>query len=199
MQRASLRTTSQRKVNFFAALLLFAVPVIGYSKPLFIGDSLTCALAESYRKIAPVDAKFLESTGLQSNDLLDWPQYVRQSDFSGYDTVYIVLGTNDLIAERDIPSYTQKARRFIRAVKAQNRNIVWLLPPTLENSAKNTLLSHTRKAIQIAARSEHIRAADMRYALGNTYRDTVNGVKVRTADGIHITGHGADLIVRTLL
>lgn len=199
MQRASLRTTSQRKINFFASLLLFAVPVIGYSKPLFIGDSLTCALAESYRKIAPVDAKFLESTGLQSNDLLDWPQYVRQSDFSGYDTVYIVLGTNDLIAERDIPSYTQKARRFIRVVKAQNRNIVWLLPPTLQDPAKNARLTHTRKAIQIAARSERIRTADMRHASGNTYRDTVNGVKVRTADGIHITSHGADLIVRTLL
>lgn len=174
--------------------LSVAIPLAGDSKPLFIGDSLTYELALSYKKTAPVDAKFRESTGLKSTQYLDWLQYAQHIDFSRYDTVYIVLGTNDFISQPEIPAYRQKARCFITAVRQHNDNVVWLLPPALNDRHKNTLLNNTRNAIQRAAYQEGIRTLDMRKSLGTDYRASVNGVLVRTHDGIHITSQGADLV-----
>lgn len=179
-------------------LLFLTLPIIGQCKPLFIGDSLTYELAMSYKKIAPVDAKFLESTGLQSKQILNWQDYTQNIDFSLYDTVYIVLGTNDLISKADIPEYQQKANRFIQAIKKQNGRIVWLLPPPLKNTEKNNLLSNTRTAICEAARKNKIKTMDTRVSLGYQYSEFINGVKVRTPDGIHITQNGADLIINYL-
>nr|WP_283092836.1 hypothetical protein [Providencia rettgeri] len=153
----------------------------------------------SYKKIAPVDAKFLESTGLQSKQILNWQDYTQNIDFSLYDTVYIVLGTNDLISKADISEYQQKANIFIQTIKKQNGQIVWLLPPTLKNTEKNNLLSNTRTAICEAARKNKIKTMDTRVSLGYQYSEFINGVKVRTPDGIHITQNGADNVIKDLI
>lgn len=182
-----------------ALSFLFALPFIGQCKPLFIGDSLTYELAMSYKKIAPVDAKFLESTGLQSKQILNWQDYTQNIDFSLYDTVYIVLGTNDFIQKSEIPDYQNKASAFIRAIKKENSNIIWLLPPTLKNPTKNALLNNTRQAIQRASHKENIQTLDMRKPLGGTYKASVNGVHARTQDGVHITEKGADLVINLLM
>lgn len=192
-----LNNIRPRWVNF-PLMLLLTLPAVGQCKPLFIGDSLTYELAMSYQKIAPVDAKFLESTGLQSKQILNWQDYTQHIDFSLYDTVYIVLGTNDLISEAEIPQYQQKASLFIQRIKKQNTHIVWLLPPALKHPAKNTLLNNTRQAIQRASYQEHIHTVDMRKPLGTVFTASINGVSVRTQDGIHITGKGADLITNYL-
>lgn len=197
-RKNSLKITLLRWVNL-PLLLSLTLPVIGQCKPLFIGDSLIYELAMSYKKIAPVDAKFLESTGLQSKQILSWQDYTQNIDFSLYDTVYIVLGTNDLISKADIPEYQQKASVFIQTIKKQNRQIVWLLPPTLKNKEKNNLLSNTRIAICEAARKNKIKTMDTRVSLGYQYSEFINGVKVRTSDGIHITENGADNVIRSLI
>ncbi|EOG1666779.1 hypothetical protein ACPW2B_003917, partial [Proteus mirabilis] len=109
------------------------------------------------------------------------------------------LGTNDLIHQSDVQAYQQKAMRFINVIKSKNKNIVWLLPPTLKNEKKNALLNNTRLAIKNAAYQEGIRTLDMRNALGSDYRAIINGIQVRTNDGIHITKNGADSVIETLL
>lgn len=186
-------------ISKFFIFLLFTIPLLGNSKPLFIGDSLTYELAMSYKKIAPVDAKFLESTGLQSKNILNWQDYTQHIDFSRYDTIYIVLGTNDLISKADIPEYQQKANTFIQSIKKQNGRIIWLLPPTLKSPHKNQLLSNTRTAINQAARKNKIKTMDTRVSLGYQYSEFINGVKVRTSDGIHITKNGADNVIKDLI
>lgn len=191
----SRKTRSPQYKLLIALSASMALPLSGECKPIFIGDSLTYELAQSYKKNAPVDAKFLESTGLQSTKLLHWQEYIQTVNFSGYDTVYVVLGTNDMINPADIAGYQVKVQQFIRTIKKQNKNIVWLLPPTLKNSRNNDLLSNTRKAIQIAAMNEQIRTLDMRNALGQRYTASINGVQVRTQDGIHITKSGADGVI----
>lgn len=196
--KMSLKIILRHWVNL-PLLLSLTLPVIGQCKPLFIGDSLTYELAMSYKKIAPVDAKFLESTGLQSKQILSWQDYTQNIDFSLYDTVYIVLGTNDLISKADIPEYQQKASVFIQTIKKQNRQIVWLLPPTLKAPQKNRALENTRKAIIHATNKNNVKFLDMRDSLGYEYRQIVNGVKVRTADGIHITKNGADNVIKDLI
>lgn len=182
-----------------ALSFLFVLPLTGQCKPLFIGDSLTYELAMSYKKIAPVDARFLESTGLKSTKILHWQNYLQHIDFSRYDTVYIVLGTNDFIQKSEIVDYQDKASVFIHTIKKENSNIVWLLPPTLKNSTKNALLNNTRQAIQRASHKENIQTLDMRKPLGGTYKASVNGVHTRTQDGVHITEKGADLVINLLM
>ncbi|MGJ7325251.1 GDSL-type esterase/lipase family protein [Morganella morganii] len=182
-----------------ALSFLFVLPLTGQCKPLFIGDSLTYELAMSYKKIAPVDARFLESTGLKSTKILHWQNYLQHMDFSRYDTVYIVLGTNDFIQKSEIPDYQNKASAFIRAIKKENSNIIWMIPPTLKNIQKNKLLSNTREAIRQAARQNKIKTIDTRLSLGYQYTEFINGMKVRTSDGIHITENGADNVIRGLI
>ncbi|WP_446676264.1 DUF459 domain-containing protein [Proteus mirabilis] len=90
-------------------------------------------------------------------------------------------------------------RPLIQTIKKQNRQIVWLLPPTLKNKEKNNLLSNTRIAICEAARKNKIKTMDTRVSLGYQYSEFINGVKVRTSDGIHITENGADNVIRSLI
>ncbi|WP_241011324.1 hypothetical protein [Proteus mirabilis] len=40
---------------------------------------------------------------------------------------------------------------------------------------------------------------DTRVSLGYQYSEFINGVKVRTSDGIHITENGADNVIRSLI
>ncbi|MDR8295652.1 SGNH/GDSL hydrolase family protein, partial [Acinetobacter baumannii] len=85
--------------------------------------------------------------------------------------VYIVLGTNDFIQKSEIPDYQNKAFAFIRAIKKENSNIIWILPPTLKNIQKNKLLSNTREAIRQAARQNKIKTIDTRLSLGYQYTE----------------------------
>lgn len=186
-------------INRFILPLLLTIPLMGNSKPLFIGDSLTYPLAVSYQNHAPLDAKFLESTGLNSKTLLDWQGYINEIDLGRYETIYIVLGTNDQIQKKDIPAYQHKAEAFIKKIKHQNKNVVWLLPPTLKNDRKNALLSNTRAAIKSAATNQGVSIIDMRKTLGIEYSEKINGIVVRTHDGIHLTPKGADLVIRDLV
>lgn len=186
-------------INRFILPLLLTIPLMGNSKPLFIGDSLTYPLAVSYQNHAPLDARFLESTGLNSKTLLDWQGYINEIDLRHYETIYIVLGTNDQIQKKDIPDYQNKAESFIKKIKQQNKNVVWLLPPTLKNSHKNALLSNTRAAIKGAVKNQGISIIDMRETLGSEYSENINGVAVRTRDGIHLTPKGAELVIRDLV
>lgn len=190
------------RMKIIKGLFLFMLSVIPFlvnSKPVFIGDSLTYQLAKSYQEYAPVDAHFLEGTGLQSKRLLDWQLHIKRINFDSYDAVYIVLGTNDLISYSQIEKYQSKSRRFINEIKKGNKNIFWLLPPTLGNSKNNTLLNNTRIAIKHAAEKEGVTVIDMRLYLGDEYTEKNNGISIRTKDGIHITPAGADLIVKNLI
>lgn len=180
-------------------LIIITIPLTGQCKSLFIGDSLTYQLALSYQYYAAADAQYLEGTGLQSTKLLDWQNYVKQLNFYYYDTVYIVLGTNDFISNNEISAYQQKAVDLIHSVKKQNTRIVWILPPTLKDPRKNTLLANTRAAIKRAAYKEKILTIDMRQSLGEHYTGKINGVQIRTSDGIHITAKGADKVIRSLI
>lgn len=179
--------------------LLLTISLIGNSKPLFIGDSLTYQIASSYKTHYPLDALYLEGSGLQSNKKLDWQSYIKTVPLENYDTVYIILGTNDLISKNEITNYQFKVKSFIRSIKNKNTSIIWLLPPELKNSRKNELLKNTRKVIQQVGNQENIKIIDMRRSLGMDYIEQINNVPIRTKDGIHITKQGGDKITQFLL
>lgn len=187
--------------NFIKLIVIFlsTLPLLGQCKDIFIGDSLTYELAMSYQKHAPVDAKYLESTGLNSNKLLDWNSYIKGISFEKYEVVYIVLGTNDLIQNNEMLMYKQKVRNFILTIKMKNNNVVWLLPPALENKKNNILLNNARSSIIDIANIEGIQLYDMRSVLGYDFKEKNNNIYIRTKDGIHITKEGANMIINQIL
>ncbi|MBP6082139.1 MAG: hypothetical protein KA732_12780 [Providencia sp.] len=172
---------------------------MSYSKSVFIGDSLTYEIAKGYSTIEAVDARYKVGSGLAAKKVLDWQVYAEQFNFEDYDTVYVILGTNDHIQISDKEKYTSKVRHFIQTIKTTNQNVIWLLPPPLKDPAKNKLLDNTRQAIMTASQIEGINTLDTRTVLGETYRDAINGKQIRTKDGIHITPNGALLTVTQLL
>lgn len=185
------------RVFFIITLLLF--PFYLNSKPLFVGDSLTYQLAVGYRNYSPVDALYLEGSGLHSSKLIDWREYIEDIDFSRYDSVFIVLGTNDLILNSQVSDYENKVNDFLRKVKRNNNFVFWLLPPALRDTKKNSLLNNARRVITQVAEKEGVTVIDMRLYLGAEYTEKNNGISIRTKDGIHITPAGAELIVKNLI
>ncbi|MCP9269165.1 GDSL-type esterase/lipase family protein [Xenorhabdus sp. XENO-1] len=182
----------------FTFLLLFCLN--SYSKPLFLGDSLTYQISYSYNKISPLSALYMSGSGLSSNRIINWRNYVRKINYSHYDSIYVMLGTNDFISERQKESYYFKVIYFIRELKihSNNKPIIWLLPPPLADKNKNQLLKNTRNVIINACLNENVFMIDTRHALGMGYTEKFNGIPIRTNDGIHITEHGADRVVGLL-
>ncbi|WP_446471525.1 DUF459 domain-containing protein [Xenorhabdus stockiae] len=185
------------EIGFFF-ILFFLIINSAYSKPIFLGDSITYQVAISYKKDRPVDAKYLVGSGLKNQLDFNWVDYAKTLKIRHYDCVYLVLGTNDFISKHEIFDYRNKAIHLIRELKKQNNYIIWVLPPTLREVKKNLMLGNTREAIQLAASAEQIATIDMRDALGQQYIGSLNGQAIRTNDGIHITEYGADLFVRLL-
>lgn len=186
-------------MKFIILLLALIYSIMGYSKPIFIGDSLTYQIASSYKAHQPIDALYLEGSGLHSNKILDWQRYIKTVPIENYDTIYIVLGTNDFITKNETITYKTKVKQFIQSIKAKNASIVWLLPPELKDGRKNNLLKNTRSAIQSVGSDENIKVLDMRQSLGMQYTQHINNIPIRTKDGIHITKQGADKIAQLIL
>uniref|UniRef100_UPI0036D9287B DUF459 domain-containing protein n=1 Tax=Photorhabdus sp. RM322S TaxID=3342825 RepID=UPI0036D9287B len=188
-------------MNIFKLSIISAIffSTTSYSRPIFIGDSLGYEIAKSYSSMKPMDARYKVGSGLESNKLLNWQNYAEQFNFESYDTVFIILGTNDHIRKSDSLRYISKARNFIQAIKTKNQNIVWFLPPALKDVDKNNLLNNTRQSIIQAAQLEGIKILDIRKVLGDNYNEALNGIQIRTTDGIHITPNGAQLTVSQLL
>lgn len=185
------------KILIFLALMI--ISNISFSKSLFIGDSLTYSLASSFSKIEPVDARFLESTGLKSDNILNWTDYIEKMDLSNYDRIYIVLGINDMITESVEEDYQDRVNTFITSILNKNKNIIWLLPPVLKNAKHESMLLHTRSIIKAACIEHSIDFFDMRDVLGYNFVQAVSDKNIRTDDGIHITPYGADRVITNLL
>lgn len=185
------------KILFFLALMILSNTSL--SKSIFIGDSLTYSLASGFAKVEPVDAKFLENTGLKSDNVLNWTDYIETMDFSNYDRIYIVLGINDMINDDDTEFYQNRVDIFLMSLLNKNKSIVWLLPPVLKNAQHESVLLNTRAIIKAACIEHNVDFFDMRDVLGYNFMQTVNDRNIRTDDGIHITPYGADRVITNLL
>ncbi|MGJ0637214.1 GDSL-type esterase/lipase family protein [Xenorhabdus bovienii] len=193
-------TSKFKLVNSFILGFIVVFSLNVYSKPLFLGDSLTYQVANSYKKISHLDVRYMSGSGLLSNKIINWGDYIQKINYSNYNAIYIVLGTNDFITENKKEFYQFKVINFIRKIRAYSdgKPIIWLLPPSLADQHKNHLLKNTRDAIVTACLHENVLTVDMRNALGMNYIEDFEGMSIRTKDGIHITEYGADRVVTLL-
>lgn len=100
-------------------------------------------------------------------------------------------------SDTDVDNYSVLSILFISRILHHNKNIeiTWILPPTVKNDRKNELIQHTKTAIKKGMKPIGIRAVDPDVVFGRDYREKVDNKVIRTADGVHITNYGADLIV----
>lgn len=181
--------------------LIFTLPVIANAKTLIIGDSLAYSLAESFKKTMPVDAFYLENSGLGKNSPLDWPEYIKTIPEKNYNAVLISLGANDPISDSQIDDYQQKSLSFIKELEKLNQSalITWVMPPVMKNQDAESKMVNVRMAIDNACNASGITCFNVSNAIGGTYSEIQNGIKIRASDGIHYTSKGADLIVNSIL
>lgn len=182
-------------------IALFFVASSGFSKTLVIGDSLAFPIAESLKVIIPTDGFFLESTGLNDKSTLNWFDYIQTLDVTRYDNVIISLGANDGIQINEIDNYQQKAVKIIKQLQNENEQalVTWVLPPVLEDTKKEIAVSNTRKALNYACNATSVNCFDPAVVIGHEFSYQVNGVPVRSQDGIHYTSQGAELIVNEMM
>lgn len=180
---------------------LFLMPFSISAKVLVIGDSLAYPIAVSFKKVMPTDGYFLESTGLNDQLSLNWSEYIQTLDLKKYSNVIISLGANDGITKNEIDNYQQKAINVIKAIQGLNESasITWVLPPALKDSKKENAVSNVRGALNLACNASGIACFNPSMVIGSEFAMSVNGIPVRTKDGIHYTQQGADLIVNELL
>lgn len=180
---------------------LFLMPFSISAKVLVIGDSLAYPIAESFKDIMPTDGYFLENTGLNEQLSLNWIEYTQTLDLKNYSSIIISLGANDGITKKEIDNYQQKAVNVIKTIQANNEValITWVLPPVLKDSKKEKLVANVRNALNLACNASGITCFDPVDVMGAEFAMSVNGIPVRTKDGIHYTQRGADLIVNELV
>lgn len=176
--------------------LLMLLSVNACARDLMIGDSLVYEIGNAYSLKKTIHARYLTGAGIDNK--INWNAVVDNMDLKQYRKVYICIGTNDMITADKMDGYQKKAESLIDAAMAQNRNVIWILPPVIKNHFKNKLLNNTRSAIEKAAATRNIATFDIREITGNDFVQFKGSIKIRTEDGVHITPAGAEMITESL-
>jgi len=191
------------------------------------GDSLSITPGESFINLAPstevidvagpnVDGQV--ATGLARPEVFNWPAHmldvIAQDD---PDAVVLTLGSNDdqnLTGEGGVgpfasPEWIAEYRRRVGGMMDVvtgdgRRKLFWLGAPIMRNEER----SETRYRIiddiyreEAAKRPGRVYYIDIydRFTVDGGYADFIDGVQVRTPDGIHFSREGGDQIARVVL
>ncbi|EIP6959086.1 hypothetical protein LTF62_004594 [Salmonella enterica] len=187
-----------RKLIF---LLILSVTYNSNAETLFFGDSLTYVIGNEYKNTHNEPTNIIYNVGfgfIRNNQYLF--DYIDNIDKNRYSTIFIVLGTNDAINTESINDYAALSYIFLARLKevTPKSKIVWLLPPALRDKEKDSRVKNVSNAIMTAGKIQHIETIEIQKILGTRYTERINGERVRTPDGIHITNYGAKLIVQTI-
>lgn len=163
---------------------------------LFIGDSLTLSLAKGAKEQDVLEYYYLDRSGLMNGAFYDWLAFVQRMPVSSPDLIIVSLGTNDGMSVSAGHRYSQKIRRFISVLKTRYpaASIIWVLPPAMKNTQTENALANTRRIISETSAIAGYTVFDPRPLTGRVWTYSVNGIVLRTADGIHYTPEAGKLI-----
>ncbi|HAS8353756.1 TPA: hypothetical protein I7721_22060 [Vibrio vulnificus] len=180
--------------------LLFGLFNSAYSKSLFIGDSLTLNLAKGAKEQDVLEYYYQDRSGLTNGAFYDWLAFVQRMPVSSPDLIIVSLGANDGMAASAATPYSQKIRQFISVLKTRYpaANIIWVLPPTMKNTQTENALVNTRRIISETSAMAGYTVFDPRPLTGRAWTYSVNGIVLRTADGIHYTPEAGKLISKQI-
>lgn len=191
------------------------------------GDSLAITPGQSFVNLAPstevidvagnnVDGYV--GTGLARPEVFNWPAHmldaIAQDD---PDVMVLTLGSNDdqvLTGDGGVgpfgsPEWITEYRRRVGGMMDVvagdgSRTMIWVGAPIMRNEER----SETRYGVindiyreEAAKRPGRVSYVDVydRYTVDGGYADYVDGVQVRTADGIHFSRAGGDRIAQVIL
>lgn len=177
------------------------------AKTLLLGDSLTAIYCHSYREFMDdnIQVEYVSGSGLMNNGKKDWLNFVNNTDLREYDYIIISLGTNDFVKYQadDVREYYIRVFKLIFEIQKQNplATIIWLSPPHLKNPEHERYLINTRHIIQHSADLMAVKYVDINqpHILGGIWQSMMDGQKIRTDDGIHITPAGSRRVMRELV
>lgn len=180
-------------------LFVIFIPFSAISKTLFFGDSLTGTMGKVYQqKIdSDTDVVYVVGSGLE-NKKVDWIKKIKHEDLKKYNKIIISIGTNDYFISNK-GRYENKISDLISEIKKSDiKEIIWILPPPVENLKINKGINNVRNIIINSSNKNSYRVIDPRSIIGNNYVLYLNDQQIRTKDGIHYTIKGAELIARKI-
>lgn len=178
-----------------------------HAKTLFFGDSLTAAYGNSGRELmgGEINIEYISGSGLINDNKKDWIAFVNKSDLRKYDDIIISLGVNDFVKYNSEAREKYYARIFklISEIQKQNplASVIWLSPLHLKNPEHEKYLINTRGIIKVSTALMNVKYIDVNQPdlLGTEWQPVMDGQKIRTDDGIHITRVGSYRVVRELI
>jgi len=160
------------------------------------------------------------SSGLSNPAFFDWPRHGHdEMDRLGPEVVVFIVGANDWVAPRSTPTdasgqpewraeYAQQVEEMLDtlegpATNAQPRPVYWVGAPTLQERRKDAgareVNAIARAVVARHPSATYIDAYHLFSSPTGAYAETLAGpngrtVHVRTADGVHFTPGGGDLL-----
>ena len=185
-----------KRYTLFVSMIIFSLTYYCSAKSLFIGDSLTLSLAKGAKEQDVLEYYYLDSSGLMNEAFYDWLAFVQRMPVSSPDLIIVSLGANDSMSVSVGHRYSQKIIRFISVLKTRYpaASIIWVLPPVMKNTQTENALVNTRRIISETSAMAGYTVFDPRPLTGRVWTYSVNGIVLRTADGIHYTPEAGKLI-----
>lgn len=192
------------------------------------GDSLSITPGESFVNLAPgtevidvvgnsVDGQV--ATGLARPEVFNWPAHL--SDVIAQDNpdvVVITLGSNDdqtltgdggvgpFGSQEWIDEYRRRVGGMMDAVTGDGkRKMIWIGAPMIRNEERSETRYriindiYREEAAKRPGRVDYVDIYDRFRDANGSYADILDGVQVRTPDGIHFTREGGDQIAQVVL
>ena len=187
-----------KKIILLCFIIFF--PFTSVSKTLFFGDSLTGTMGVVYKgKInRDTDIEYVVGSGLE-NKKINWIKKIKNKNLNKYNKVIISIGTNDYFIS-DKEKYENKVLNLISVIKKSNiKEIIWILPPPVENENINKGIENVRNIITQSSIKDNFKIIDPRKVIGDKYTLYLNKEQIRTKDGIHYTMKGAEIIIKCLM
>jgi hypothetical protein len=192
------------------------------------GDSLSIVPGQSFVNLAPAEEVIdvvgntvdgHVATGLARPEVFNWPAYLREViDRHDPDAVVLTIGSNDdqtLTGEGGVgpfgsPEWIAEYRRRVGGLMdlvtaSGGRVLFWMGAPIMRNEERSEtryrLINdiYIEEARKRPGRVYYIDIYERYRNAGGGYADFIDGVQVRTPDGIHFTRAGGDQIARLVL
>jgi hypothetical protein len=192
------------------------------------GDSLSVTPGESFVNVAPttqvinIANNFVDghvATGLARPEIFNWPAHmVDVINADNPDTVVLTIGSNDdqtltgdgggaPFGSADwIVEYTRRVGGMMDAITGDNKRVLfWIGVPIMRNLERSEqryrIINdiYRTEAEMRPGRVVYVDTYDRFSAPGGGYADYLDGVQVRTPDGVHFSRAGGDQLAQVVL
>jgi hypothetical protein len=213
----------RRSVSVLLLVVVLSVSITacgddGPRRVLLVGDSVmnqTGAALTNILRDDDVRNEGVNGSGLLTPNYLDWPAQLRRllDRFDPDVVVFLFVGNFDLgtgevfttadgheIESRRDPAFYRawqaQAQRMTDQAEEAGAEIIWVLPPPMEDAADQAQVTHLRAAYEDLGTTTVDANDVLADADGDFLADTPDGTPLRNEDGVHLANEGAQQLAR---